>query len=92
MPSTPTEYLMCNGSNHVNEAVYNISPSAPAARSLRYIITNATAQTTKALAPTTITPLIALMPFESQSPKSISRGINTNNDKKFISNVRFYQD
>jgi len=62
----------------------SISSVAPAWRALRYITVNAAERTSRADAPVTITARICAMLRLSQRPSNISKGMSTNNDKKFI--------
>src|SRR5574344_566207 len=90
MPSTPRESLMLRGAYHIMSDVKSISAPSPAARREMYITVVTMAVTSKAEAPTAITPRICLPSLASHNPSSMSRGMSTNNNRKFISLFCFF--
>ncbi|UVP35902.1 hypothetical protein NXW58_10570 [Bacteroides faecis] len=75
---------MLSGAYQTVSARNNISAVFPALRSPKYMKVRTTEAIRSADAPVTITPRIAFMPRAAQSPASISKGMSTKIDKKFI--------
>ena len=75
---------MLRAGYQATSAQNNISSVAPPWRAWRYITVSAMERASKADAPVTITVRICEMLRLSQRPSNISRGMRTNNDKKFI--------